>query len=140
MAAVANPVAMPTLINFPVTMTTTKKNSSGPFISTATKLYCPTHFKCSHCTRDLLEVGFVELGGGALACEFCWADKLAPVCRGCGRRVKYECLKAMGGDWHEECFKCGRCGRKLGGGASFFVEDGVAYCEAGELGVFWLLW
>jgi len=37
-------------------------------------------------------------------------------------------LKALGKEWHQECFVCSRCGCELKGG--FFPHEGEPYCEA----------
>jgi len=36
-------------------------------------------------------------------------------------------LKALGKEWHQECFVCAKCGSELKGG--FFPHDNVPYCE-----------
>ncbi|XP_021944189.1 PDZ and LIM domain protein Zasp isoform X1 [Folsomia candida] len=105
-----------------------QKQIRGPFISTATKFYCPSHFSCASCSRDLMEIGFVDLSPN-LHCEFCWEANIAPPCAKCSKRIKNECLKAMGRDFHPDCFTCRQCGKKFGK-EPFFVEDGAAYCQA----------
>jgi len=36
-------------------------------------------------------------------------------------------LKALGQDWHQECFVCNRCGKELKGG--YYPHDSKPYCE-----------
>jgi hypothetical protein len=43
------------------------------------------------------------------------------------------CLKAMGKTFHPECFVCAYCG-KIFANSPFYLEDGLPYCEEGELG------
>ncbi|ERL87059.1 hypothetical protein D910_04460, partial [Dendroctonus ponderosae] len=43
-----------------------------------------------------------------------------------------DCLRAIGKNFHPECFNCVYCG-KLFGNNPFFLEDGNPYCDAGEL-------
>lgn len=42
-----------------------------------------------------------------------------------------DCLKAIGKNFHPECFNCVYCG-KLFGNSPFFLEDGNPYCETGS--------
>lgn len=101
-------------------------------MSAGAKFYCPEHFKCQNttCSKDLMNIGFVE-EQSALYCEFCWGDHIAPLCGKCSKRVKNECLKAIGKDFHPECFCCKHCGKPFGKNV-FFLEDGDAYCREGK--------
>jgi hypothetical protein len=92
--------------------------------------WCPNHFLCAtpQCRRELHEVGFVE-EQKKLYCEGCFEAYLAPTCARCSKRVKGDCLNAIGKQFHPECFACTYCGR-LFGNSHFYLEDGLPYCEA----------
>nr|XP_022919215.1 PDZ and LIM domain protein Zasp-like isoform X2 [Onthophagus taurus] len=101
----------------------------GPFITALGKIWCPDHFVCTsqNCKRPLADIGFIE-EQGQLYCEYCFEQYLAPNCSKCGTKVKGDCLKAIGKNFHPECFNCSYCG-KLFGNSPFFLEDGQPYCE-----------
>ncbi|XP_030749528.1 PDZ and LIM domain protein Zasp-like isoform X3 [Sitophilus oryzae] len=101
----------------------------GPFITALGKIWCPQHFVCAtpSCKRSLQDLGFVE-EQGQLYCEYCFEQYLAPPCSKCNAKIKTDCLKAIGKNFHPECFNCYYCG-KLFGNAAFFLEDGNPYCE-----------
>lgn len=102
----------------------------GPFITALGKIWCPNHFICTtpSCRRPLQDLGFVE-EHGQLYCEYCFEQYLAPPCSKCNAKIKGDCLKAIGKNFHPECFNCVYCG-KLFGNSPFFLEDGSPYCEA----------
>ncbi|KAK3856115.1 hypothetical protein Pcinc_037538 [Petrolisthes cinctipes] len=102
----------------------------GPFVSALGKTWCPDHFVCSTttCRHALIDMGFVE-EQGALHCEDCYEKYFAPICGKCDKRVKGDCLNAVGKQFHPECFCCAYCGKVFGSGA-FYLEDGLPYCEA----------
>ncbi|XP_049821891.1 PDZ and LIM domain protein Zasp isoform X3 [Aethina tumida] len=102
----------------------------GPFITALGKIWCPEHFICAtpSCRRPLQDIGFVE-ERGQLYCEYCFEQYLAPPCSKCNGKIKGDCLKAIGKNFHPECFNCAYCG-KLFGNSPFFLEDGSPYCEA----------
>jgi hypothetical protein len=106
------------------------KQIRGPFITASGgKIYCPDHFKCAtpNCHRPLIDIGYVE-EKGALYCEFCWESYLAPECGKCRRRIKNECLNAIGQHFHPQCFICTHCGTTFGNNP-FYLEDGRPYCD-----------
>uniref|UniRef100_A0A1Y1MEG5 LIM zinc-binding domain-containing protein n=1 Tax=Photinus pyralis TaxID=7054 RepID=A0A1Y1MEG5_PHOPY len=101
----------------------------GPFITALGKIWCPDHFICAtpSCRRPLHDLGFVE-EHGQLYCEYCFEQYLAPPCSKCNAKIKGDCLKAIGRNFHPECFNCVYCG-KLFGNSPFFLEDAQPYCE-----------
>ncbi|KAJ8913506.1 hypothetical protein NQ315_017056 [Exocentrus adspersus] len=119
--------------NFPEAPICWKCNTEivrGPFITALGKIWCPNHFICTtpSCRRPLQDLGFVE-EQGQLYCEYCFEQYLAPPCSKCSAKIKGDCLKAIGKNFHPECFNCVYCG-KLFGNSPFFLEDGSPYCEA----------
>ncbi|XP_025201618.1 PDZ and LIM domain protein Zasp isoform X4 [Melanaphis sacchari] len=101
----------------------------GPFITALGKIWCPEHFVCTNekCKRPLQDIGFVEEDNG-LYCEYCFEQYLAPMCSKCSKKIKGDCLNAIGKQFHPECFNCTYCG-KLFGNSPFFLEDSLPYCE-----------
>lgn len=93
------------------------------------KNWCPDHFLCANasCRRSLQDIGFVE-EQSKLYCEHCYESYMAPVCRKCGHRIKGDCLNALEQTWHPECFVCSYC-KTAFGNSSFYLEDGMPYCE-----------
>jgi hypothetical protein len=101
----------------------------GPFITALGRIWCPEHFICvnANCKRPLADIGFVEEKGD-LYCEYCFEQYLAPSCTKCAKKVKGDCVNAIGKQYHPECFICSYCGRQFGN-QSFFLEEGEPYCE-----------
>jgi len=101
----------------------------GKFVTALGLTWCPNHFVCAmkECQRPLTDVGFVE-EKKSLYCETCFENFLAPACARCQKRVKGDCLNAIGKQFHPECFACTYCGR-LFGNSHFYLEDGLPYCE-----------
>ncbi|XP_023320569.1 PDZ and LIM domain protein Zasp isoform X4 [Eurytemora carolleeae] len=101
----------------------------GPFITAMGKTWCPAHFLCGmeNCRKSLQEVGFVE-EKGLLYCEDCYARYLAPDCEKCRKKIVGNCLKAMGKNFHPDCFCCAYCGVQFAN-SPFYLEDGLPYCE-----------
>jgi len=106
-----------------------QKQIRGPFVTALGKNWCPDHFHCAtgSCRKPLIDVGFVE-EQGSLYCEDCYEKFLAPTCGKCDKRIKGDCLNAVGKQFHPECFCCAYCGKVFGSGA-FYLEDGLPYCE-----------
>lgn len=101
----------------------------GPFIIALNRTWCPDHFHCNnmHCKTPLIDIGFVE-EQGQLYCEICYEAFLAPICNKCNVRIKGDCLNALDKQWHPDCFICAYC-KKPFGNNSFYLEDGLPYCE-----------
>ena len=52
--------------------------------------------------------------------------------RYCKLCLLQNCLKALGTNFHPECFCCAYCGKSLAN-LPFYLEDGLPYCEEGQL-------
>ncbi|KAI9558921.1 hypothetical protein GHT06_015710 [Daphnia sinensis] len=107
-----------------------KAQIRGKFVTALGQTWCPNHFSCAmpDCKRELHDIGFVE-EKKQLYCEGCFETHLAPNCARCSKRVKGDCLNAIGKQFHPECFSCTYCG-SLFGNSHFYLEDGLPYCEA----------
>jgi hypothetical protein len=70
------------------------------------------HFFCAEC-GDPFEKGMshIEKDGYAwcLRCQTMRTERQAPKCKKCRQPVIGEVVQAMGGEWHERCFRCATC-------------------------------
>jgi hypothetical protein len=95
------------------------------------------HFFCAEC-GDPFEQGMthIEKDGYAwcLRCETKRTERRAPKCKECKKPVIGQYVQALGGEYHDECFRCASCGGGFGDGESlqiFIREEGsesVAVC------------
>lgn len=97
---------------------------SGEVISACGSTFHPGHFFCAEC-GDPFDASkpFVEKEGYAW-CVGCFERRTAVKCRGCRKGIMDVVVKAAGGEWHEECFKCHECGGGFGGEGRYFLRDG----------------
>jgi hypothetical protein len=86
-------------------------------------------FQCNLCSEPIARK-FVEHPPGSqqIICPRCHEDKVCEKCDGCGRGMGGAFVRALGGKYHRECFKCNRCSRDV---TSKYVEgpDGAPYCR-----------
>lgn len=77
------------------------------------------HFFCAEC-GDPFEKGMshIEKDGYAwcLNCQTKRTERQAPKCKKCRLPVIGEYTIALGGEWHEKCFRCVTCNTGLDGG------------------------
>lgn len=73
------------------------------------------HFFCAEC-GDPFDQGktHIEKDGYAwcVNCQTKRTERRAPKCRKCRKAVIGQYIRALGGEWHDECFRCATC---LGG-------------------------
>ncbi|KAK0656416.1 hypothetical protein B0T16DRAFT_343402 [Cercophora newfieldiana] len=71
------------------------------------------HFFCAEC-GDPFEKGMthIEKDGYAwcVGCQTKRTERRAPKCKRCRVAVIGSYVQALGGEWHDECFRCGECG------------------------------
>lgn len=81
------------------------------------------HFFCSECGDPFdARTPFVEKDGYAY-CVGCHTKRTAARCRGCRKQVLEEVtVRALGGEWHEGCFRCWECQGGFGKEGRFFVR------------------
>jgi hypothetical protein len=83
------------------------------------------HFFCAEC-GDPFEKGMshIEKDGYAwcLSCQTKRTERQAPKCKKCKLPVIGEAIQAMGGEWHDKCFRCITCRGDFPDG-SFFPKE-----------------
>ncbi|TGJ80000.1 hypothetical protein E0Z10_g8764 [Xylaria hypoxylon] len=100
------------------------------------------HFFCAEC-GDPFEQGMthIEKDGYAwcVACQTKRTERRAPKCRRCMKAVLGQYVKALGAEWHDECFRCATCNGGFDDGQIFPVGEGdqarvlCTGCRAQEL-------
>ncbi|KAI1137951.1 hypothetical protein F5Y05DRAFT_66804 [Hypoxylon sp. FL0543] len=100
------------------------------------------HFFCAEC-GDPFERGatHIEKDGYAwcVGCQTKRTERRAPKCRACRAAVIGQYVRALGGEWHDECFRCATCGGGFDDGQIFpMAERGETVvlctrCRAAEL-------
>ncbi|KAK4128255.1 hypothetical protein N657DRAFT_695224 [Parathielavia appendiculata] len=83
------------------------------------------HFFCAEC-GDPFEKGMthIEKDGYAwcVSCQTKRTERRAPKCRKCRTAVIGQYIRALGGEWHDECFRCATCNGGFDDGQIFPVE------------------
>ncbi|KAI1175414.1 hypothetical protein F4777DRAFT_550689 [Nemania sp. FL0916] len=100
------------------------------------------HFFCAEC-GDPFERGMthIEKDGYAwcVACQTKRTERRAPKCKRCRLPVLGPYVKALGTEWHDECFRCATCAGGFDDGQIFPVGEGrdarvlCTECRAQEL-------
>ncbi|KAI0399476.1 hypothetical protein F4802DRAFT_36329 [Xylaria palmicola] len=100
------------------------------------------HFFCAEC-GDPFERGttHIEKDGYAwcVGCQTKRTERRAPKCRRCRGAVIGQYVRALGAEWHDECFRCAACGGGFDDGQIFPVGEGdrarvlCTACRAQEL-------
>ncbi|KAG4219010.1 hypothetical protein PC116_g32510, partial [Phytophthora cactorum] len=92
------------------------------------------HFFCAEC-GDPFERGatHIEKDGYAwcVGCQTKRTERRAPKCRACRRAVIGSYVRALGGEWHDECFRCASCAGGFDDGQIFPMPErgeGVVLC------------
>lgn len=89
------------------------------------------HFFCAEC-GDPFGKGetHIEKDGYAwcVPCQTKRTERRAPKCKACRGPVVGSYVQALGGEWHEACFRCGECGGGFGDGQVFPVEGLGVVC------------
>jgi hypothetical protein len=82
------------------------------------------HFFCAECGDPFdSNTPFVEKDGYAY-CVRCHTKRTSARCRECKQQILDELtVEALGGKWHEECFRCYECRGSFGDNGQFFIRD-----------------
>ncbi|GKT48391.1 LIM domain-containing protein C4F6.12 [Colletotrichum spaethianum] len=85
------------------------------------------HFFCAEC-GDPFEKGMthIEKDGYAwcVKCQTKRTERRAPKCKKCKTAVIGQYIRALGGEWHDECFRCASCQGGFDDGQIFPKEVG----------------
>jgi len=83
------------------------------------------HFFCAEC-GDPFERGMthIEKDGYAwcVSCQTQRTERRAPKCRRCKKAVIGQYVQALGGEWHDECFRCATCNGGFDDGQIFPMD------------------
>jgi hypothetical protein len=95
----------------------------GEVILAAGSEYHVGHFFCAECGDPFdSSTPFVEKGGYAY-CVSCHRKRTSGRCRGCKALILDEgSMQALGGDWHEQCFRCFECEGDFGDEGRFYLR------------------
>ena len=107
-----------------------KSVPSGKAVTVSGKRYHEACFKCHYCKKTITGSFFsVEDGFCCPSCE----HLLPPVVEGgnvpcgkCGKTLVGSCIKALGKEYHADCWTCTKCNKKIEGG--FKADGGKPYC------------
>lgn len=84
------------------------------------------HFFCAEC-GDPFDHGMthIEKDGYAwcIGCQTKRTERRAPKCKKCKTAVVGEYVQALGGEWHDACFRCTNCGGPFNDGQIFPKEE-----------------
>ncbi|ROW11099.1 hypothetical protein VMCG_01500 [Cytospora schulzeri] len=85
------------------------------------------HFFCAEC-GDPFEQGMTHIEKDGYAwcvnCQTKRTERRAPKCRKCRKAVIGQFIRALGGEWHDECFRCATCQGGFDDGQIFPKEIG----------------
>lgn len=91
------------------------------------------HFFCAEC-GDPFEHGMthIEKDGYAwcIKCQTKRTERRAPKCKRCKKGVIGQYIQALGGEWHDECFRCADCKGGFDDGQVFPRDDGSILCTS----------
>ena len=85
------------------------------------------HFFCAECGDPFNKgMSHIEKDGYAwcLQCQTKRTERRAPKCKKCKLPVIGEAIQAMGGEWHDKCFRCATCKGDFPDGSFFPKEVG----------------
>jgi len=112
------PISTPTY-----TPTTYTPTYTPPVQATSTP---PAQKTCTMCGKRLSSFG-VNLHNGQPYCSKCFDELSTPTCKKCAQPLKDYWCEVEGNQYHEDCYKCVKCGLLLSG-KGHFIEYGEFYC------------
>lgn len=84
------------------------------------------HFFCAEC-GDPFEQGMTHIEKDGYAwcvnCQTKRTERRAPKCKMCRKAVIGQYIRALGGEWHDECFRCATCQGGFDDGQVFPTES-----------------
>ncbi|GAA37796.1 PDZ and LIM domain protein 7 [Clonorchis sinensis] len=104
-----------------------RREIHGPFVDTGSLCFCQEHFNCEQCGVPLAEQQYSE-SNGKFYCAKDFVQLVAPRCAKCSQPIVGLITKALGKNWHPQCFICVHCHKQLRD--VFHVEDtGEVLCK-----------
>lgn len=91
------------------------------------------HFFCAECGDPFAHgMTHIEKDGYAwcIKCQTRRTEQRAPKCRRCKKGVVGQYIRALGGEWHDECFRCADCKGGFDDGQVFPRDDGSILCTS----------
>jgi len=92
----------------------------GHMVRTSSAAFHPGCFKCNVCSKDLSHDEFILDDSKTIFCSDCFNKNKAHRCATCKKpivpkqgQMKAPRLRALGKDYHPDCFKCEGCGLVL---------------------------
>jgi hypothetical protein len=83
------------------------------------------HFFCAECGEPFGKgMTHIEKDGYAwcVSCQTKRTERRAPKCKKCRKAVIGQYIRALGGEWHDECFRCATCNGGFDDGQIFPME------------------
>ncbi|KAI6246281.1 hypothetical protein HI914_05753 [Erysiphe necator] len=83
------------------------------------------HFFCAECGNPFeKDMTHIHIDGYAwcINCQTKRLERRAPKCKSCQKAVIGEYVRALGGEWHEQCFRCDVCEKGFDDG-SFYPKQ-----------------
>lgn len=101
----------------------------GPFsVTFGDRSWHPQCFTCVRCKASLND-GFMEgEKDKAFYCSHCHSEVYGEICSGCSKALGLQVKRAIGQNWHPECFNCTNCKKSLD--AEFVNKNNLPYCLA----------
>jgi len=99
----------------------------GAYVKVGEAGYHQGCFNCTKCKAPI-QGKFFNLNG-LPHCEKCTSEAEAgrEKCSKCGKVITGQFIKALGKDWHYDCFTCTKCGKLLAG--KILTLNGQPFCE-----------
>ncbi|XP_017070278.1 paxillin homolog 1 [Drosophila eugracilis] len=92
------------------------------------KKYHPHHFTCTDCGLVVDPTLFFSVKN-EVVCSECYLSNHAIRCSACRIPILERGFGAMGRKWHEKCFRCVSCSKRLVS-ATFFEINGYLFCKS----------
>lgn len=93
------------------------------FVRALGKAYHNECLVCSECEKEVANEEFYPVSDDRLLCGDCYEDE-ATACESCGTAITQgRSFSTLGRSFHEDCFACSHCNKKLDETQQFFSEE-----------------
>eukprot|EP00002_Diphylleia_rotans_P039009 TRINITY_DN8953_c0_g1_i1.p1 TRINITY_DN8953_c0_g1~~TRINITY_DN8953_c0_g1_i1.p1 ORF type:complete len:452 (-),score=90.87 TRINITY_DN8953_c0_g1_i1:150-1505(-) len=106
-----------------------KQPIEGRAISALDRQWHPEHFICADCEKPFDGAKHFEKDGKAY-CAIHYHTRFGQICMRCSKPILTKALATMNHSWHEDCFVCYGCEKKLTGGSfrDYFTKPYCSKC------------